>query len=106
MPLVRIVVTDPVATALPMAVPSEKIVTVAPLTVPVTTNCRAFVEVALLKFVMPSLAEMPLSLELVNCGELVAVERLVEFTLKKFSTAAITALRLEAAVIVSNGKPA
>ena len=60
---------------------------------------------ALLKLVILSDALKPVSFDGSRSGVTGVVERLVEFTSKKFSTAAITALRLALVVMVSKGKP-
>src|SRR5579862_8633450 len=88
-PLVTTLVVVPAATALPMVTPSERIDTVAPATVPPTVNNSDFPDVELLRLVILSVEETPLSLDGSRSGATGVPERFVELTLKKLNTAAI-----------------
>ena len=67
-PLVVMLVVDDVATALPMATPSAKRVTVSPTMLEVTENCRALAGALLLKLVMSSELETPESVAAASVG--------------------------------------
>src|SRR5688500_7057887 len=103
-PFVVTVVVAPPAVALPISVPSAKIFTSAPGTVDPIVNWSALAGEPLLKRVIPSVCDTPVSKPAASAGAAVTGEGSIAVS-KKPSTAAITALRLAAVVIVSNGKP-